>query len=81
METLKQKRNALVSVLELLLEVGSDPSCRQGSIGRRLEVSCGVVPSEGSCLLAEIFKGGILVRTTKSRTSYYFWIEIRLGGP
>lgn len=40
--TLRRKRDELVSVLELLLEKGSDPSCRQGSTGPRSEVG-GVV--------------------------------------
>ncbi|CAM9577679.1 unnamed protein product [Pylaiella littoralis] len=37
-ETLNRKRDALASVLELLLEEGSDPGCRQGSNGPRFEV-------------------------------------------
>lgn len=42
-ENLKRKRDALVAVLELLLEEGSDPSCRQGSIGPSLEVGVELV--------------------------------------
>lgn len=43
METLKRKRDALVAVLELLLEEGSDPSCRQGNTGPIVEVGVELV--------------------------------------
>lgn len=38
MGTLRRKRDELVAVLELLLEEGSDPNCRQGSTGPKSEV-------------------------------------------
>jgi len=43
-ENLKKKRDALVAVLELLLEEGSDPSCRQGSTGPSFEVGVELMP-------------------------------------
>lgn len=39
MAALRRKRDELASVIELLLEEGSDPSCRQGSTGPKSEVS------------------------------------------
>lgn len=38
MGSLTRKRDELVVMLELLLEEGSDPNCRQGSTGSMSEV-------------------------------------------
>lgn len=43
LEKLKHKRESLVLVLDLLLDEGSDPSCRQESSGPILEVGCSLL--------------------------------------
>lgn len=49
MGTLRGKRDELVAVLELLLEEGSDPNCRQGSTGPRSEVGVGATDAGNEC--------------------------------